>query len=96
MLSTEGSGNQVLMGPREVVTDAGGPWQAFLKERRPQLGLEEIDQPRRGWVYSTEEQRSTPTITKSCHLLRLSAKPYIYFTSEETEAQSSQGHMASQ
>lgn len=47
-------------------------------------------------MYSTEEQRSTPTITKSCHLLRLYAKPYIYFTSEETEAQSSQGHMASQ
>lgn len=45
MLSAEGSGNQALMGPREVVTDAGGPWQGFLKEMRPQLGLEEIDQP---------------------------------------------------
>lgn len=45
MLSTESSGNQVLMGPREVITNAGGPWQGFLKERRSQWGLEETDQP---------------------------------------------------
>lgn len=44
MLSAERSGNQAFMGPREVITDAGGPWQGFLKERS-QLGLEEIDQP---------------------------------------------------
>lgn len=45
VLSAEGSRNQALIGPREVITDARGPWQGFLKERRSQLGLEEIDQP---------------------------------------------------